>query len=298
MKAFVSYSHQDKELLTKLEVHLAALKRERLLETWTDREIHAGGVIDDHVEAAMEEAQLFLLLISASFIHSNYGYEKEFTKACERHAAGKADIVPIIIRDCDWGIKELRRFKALPEDGHAILGRQWHSEDEGFRNVVEGLRKLIESRQKYDSQSASKRTRKPKDQFTPDETHITYEQRAILRRIHEEVIDRLTAKTQNLPEKEAKAKASKWFGIVWSQFNEEFGTKDHGLQSLPLNRFEDAKKWLQQYRASKNKNFKRVNPEKYRNTLTGTIYGSSSKLGWTKDQCMHLQQINCTTLNL
>ncbi len=232
----------------------------------------------------MDQAQLFLLLISASFIHSSYCYETEFAKACERHAAGEVNIIPIVVRDCDWKIKELRRFKALPEDGYAVLGRHWHSEDEGFRDVAEGLRKLIESRQRRDSRPAPKRARKPKAQFVRNEKHVTDEQRATLRHIHEEIIDRLTAKTQNLPEEEAKAKASKWFGIVWGQFNKEFGIEDHGLKSLPCDRFDDAKKWLQQYRASKNKNFKCVNPERYRNTLTGTIYGNTSKLGWTKDQ--------------
>jgi len=144
MKAFISYSHQDADLLTELHKHLAALRRQNLLEMWTDREIHPGGVIDQHIQAAMGEAQLFIFLISASFINSNYCFETEFARACQRHDAGEVIIVPVILRECDWNIPELRRFKALPQDGKAVISRHWHTQDEAFANIAEGLRRLLE----------------------------------------------------------------------------------------------------------------------------------------------------------
>ncbi len=101
MKAFISYSHYDAEFLTSLHQHLAALRRQKLLEIWTDREIDAGGVLDSKIAAAMEKADIFLLLVSSSFINSDYCYEKEFKKTLEKQKAGKALIVPIIVRPCD-----------------------------------------------------------------------------------------------------------------------------------------------------------------------------------------------------
>jgi hypothetical protein len=144
MKAFISYSHEDEASLNKLLIHLAALRRQGLIEAWTDHEIHAGADIDERVESAMEEAQLFLLLVSASFINSDYCFEKEFARALERQAVGEVLIVPIIVRECDWKIQELRKFKALPKDGKAVISRHWHSEDEAFANIAEGLRALLE----------------------------------------------------------------------------------------------------------------------------------------------------------
>ncbi len=146
MKAFISYSHHDAEFLTSLHQHLAALRRQKLLETWTDREIDAGAVLDDEIGAAMAKADLFLLLVSSSFLNSDYCYEREFQKAQEKQKKGKAIIVPIIVRPCDWEIPELRQFKALPEDGKAVHSKHWHSVDEAFADVVKGLRTLIEKR--------------------------------------------------------------------------------------------------------------------------------------------------------
>lgn len=146
MKAFISYSHDDAEFLALLHKHLASLRRQKLLEVWTDREIDVGGVIDREITTAMEEADLFLLLVSSSFLNSDYCYEKEFQKALEKQKAGQAIIVPIIVRPCDWEIPELQRFKALPRDGKAVDSSHWKNTDEAFEDVVKGLRSLLENR--------------------------------------------------------------------------------------------------------------------------------------------------------
>src|SRR3712207_4117256 len=92
IELFYSYSHEDEELRKKLETHLALLRRQGIISEWHDRKILAGqewaGEIDEHLNSA----QLILLLISADFIASNYCYDKEMTRAMERHEAGEARV--------------------------------------------------------------------------------------------------------------------------------------------------------------------------------------------------------------
>lgn len=272
IKVFISYSHKDADLLTQLHEHLSALKRQGLLDAWTDREIHPGGLIDQQVEAQLDHADVYLLLVSSAFIQSDYCFKKEFLRACKRQETGKAIIVPIIVRECDWQIPELQRFKALPEDGKAVKSRYWHDSDEAFANVAKGLRALLESKFK-----------ERKEKFTPDERHVTEAQRAELNKLCEQIVDRLIARSAALPDEELKAMKGRHFGIVWSQFNKHFGL-EYGLQSLPREKFEEAKSWMMQYRASKDKNFKRANPQKYRDTLTKAIYTLSGELEWSKEE--------------
>jgi len=66
MKAFISYSHHDAEFLSSLRQQLAALCRQKLLETWTFWEIVAGEVLDSEIAEAMVKVNLFLLLVSSS----------------------------------------------------------------------------------------------------------------------------------------------------------------------------------------------------------------------------------------
>jgi len=279
IKVFISYSHKDADLLAQLHEHLSALQRQKLLDAWTDKEIHAGGVIDDYVDQQLEQAQIYLLLVSSAFIQSNYCFEKEFARACERQRAGDAVIVPIIIRECDWDIHELRQFKALPEDGKAVMSRHWHNSDVAFANVVVGLRALIQAGT-FTKPKQQKAAKSAKERFVPDERHITEDQRVELRKIADEIVDRLTARAASDSDAELQKKKGRNFGILWSQFNKHFNTID-GLHSLLREHFDDAKSWLLQYRASKNKNYKRINPQKYRNTLTKPIYTLAGKLGWT-----------------
>ena len=170
VRAAISYSHDDSGLLDKFHKHLAVLKRQGLLTAWTDREILAG-IIDEHVDREWDAAELYLLLVSASFINSNYCYEREFKRALERFRRGEALIVPIIGRECDWSIPELRQFKALPTDGRPIISRHWHSEDEAFADVVSGLRKLINE---FPLQNATRSSPGPKvtGKFVPNEAQL------------------------------------------------------------------------------------------------------------------------------
>lgn len=116
------------------------LRRDGIITAWYDREIKAGDVIDNEVSAELERAELFLALVSPDFLNSNYCYEKEMTRAIERHAAGEMRIVPIIVEPCDWRSSPLERFKALPRDGKPIS--EWANQNNAFVDVVTELRRV------------------------------------------------------------------------------------------------------------------------------------------------------------
>ncbi|APG49016.1 toll/interleukin-1 receptor domain-containing protein [Phaeobacter porticola] len=144
MRAFISYSHHDKAALDRLHVHLKNLTREGQIETWYDRDILAGSELDSEIEREMEAANLFLLMISPDFIASDYCVEREMKRALERHAAGSARVVPIIVEECDWkAMGELRLLKAVPTDGKAISG--WANPNTAYLNVVQELCRIIEA---------------------------------------------------------------------------------------------------------------------------------------------------------
>lgn len=142
MRAFISYSHQDKAALERLHVHLKNLTRERQIKTWYDRDILAGGDLDAEIEREMEAANIFLLIVSPDFIASDYCVEREMKRALERHAAGSAHVVPIIVEECDWkAMPELRQLKAVPTDGKAVS--EWANPNTAYLDVVQELRRIL-----------------------------------------------------------------------------------------------------------------------------------------------------------
>ena len=141
MKAFISYAHRDEAVLDRLHTHLAMLRREGAIDDWYDRDILAGGDIDQEIASQLESCELFLPLVSPDFLASDYCYETEMTRALERHNDGETRVVPIIVEPCDWTNSPLHRLKAIPKDGKPIS--EWTNDNAAYLNIVTELRRLI-----------------------------------------------------------------------------------------------------------------------------------------------------------
>lgn len=141
-KVFFSYSHADEALRDQLEKQLAMLKRQGLIESWHDRRIIAGNEVDNEISAQMEGADIILLLVSSDFLASDYCYEREMTRALERHHAGVAKVIPVILRACDWHAAPFGRLLATPPDGKPVT--QWPDRDQAFLEVAKSIRSAVE----------------------------------------------------------------------------------------------------------------------------------------------------------
>ncbi len=141
---FFSYSHKDEELRDQLEVHLSALKRSGLIDTWHDRIILAGDEFGDEISENLEAADIILLLVSADFIASDYCYAVEMRRALERHDAGEARVIPVILRPCDWHDTPFGKLQAAPKDGKAV--RSWPDLDEAFLDIVRAIKAALPNR--------------------------------------------------------------------------------------------------------------------------------------------------------
>lgn len=142
VSVFYSYSHKDERYRNKLETHLSLLNRKGLISEWHDRKILAGKEVDDEIDRNLAQAQVVLLLVSADFLASDYCYKKEMTLALKRHDQGTATVIPIIVRPVDWKIAPLRKLKALPKDGNAVI--EWRPQDKGWADVATGIREVVE----------------------------------------------------------------------------------------------------------------------------------------------------------
>lgn len=140
-KVFISYSHKDESLRTSLEDHLAIMKRKQIISVWHDRKIIPGDDWKGVIDVNLEEADIVLFLISASFLASDYCFDIEVKKAMENMAIGKCQIVSIILKPCDWHDCDFSKYQAVPQDGKAIT--TWENEDSAWLDVVKGLKKLI-----------------------------------------------------------------------------------------------------------------------------------------------------------
>ncbi|REC94975.1 toll/interleukin-1 receptor domain-containing protein [Kushneria indalinina] len=141
-RVFMSYSHIDEELRDQLEVQLAMLKRQGLVDVWHDRRLLPGDHLDWTINKELNQADIILLLVSPNFLASDYCYKIEKARALERHREGSARLISVILRPCDWPHTELQEFLVTPKDGKPVT--QWADRDEAFLNVAQAIRRAIE----------------------------------------------------------------------------------------------------------------------------------------------------------
>ena len=135
---FFSYSHKDEELRNELETHLALLKRQGVISSWYDRRITAGSDFDKTISSELDSSQIILLLVSAHFLASDYCYEKEMTRAIEKHENGGAVVIPVILHPCDWHSAPFGHLRATPTDGKPVS--MFANQHEAFAIVAKDVR--------------------------------------------------------------------------------------------------------------------------------------------------------------
>lgn len=139
---FFCYSHRDEDLRNQLEKHLSALKRQGVISSWHDRKIDAGtewaGKISDH----LNKADIILLLVSADFLASDYCYDIELKRAMERHDAGEARVIPVVLRPVDWESTPFSKLQALPRDAKPVT--LWADPDEAFETIAKSIRSICQ----------------------------------------------------------------------------------------------------------------------------------------------------------
>ena len=142
IEVFYSYAHKDEKLRNKLETQLSLLKQQGHITNWHDRKIGAGKEWANEINEHLNAADIILLLVSPDFLASNYCYSIEMKRALERHEAGDATVIPIILRKVYWQGAPIGMLQALPKDAKPVTS--WKNQDEAFFNVAEGIRKIVE----------------------------------------------------------------------------------------------------------------------------------------------------------
>ncbi len=141
-RIFISYAHEDEDLKNELDKHLKVLKRSSKVQVWSDRQLVAGQEWDASIMAELNAANVILLLISVDFNASDFIWDKELAVAMERHKAGTARVVPVILRKCDWDELPYAALQALPQNATPVT--EYPDRDVAFTEIANGIEQLVD----------------------------------------------------------------------------------------------------------------------------------------------------------
>ncbi len=113
MKGFISYAHEDLDLVTDFRKHLAEVECGYDLPFWADDSILAGHDWNDRIAAAIADAHVFLLMLSPSFFNSSYIRTTEIPAIHARLRAIGGLVCPILLIRCPWE-RQLGNVQVIP----------------------------------------------------------------------------------------------------------------------------------------------------------------------------------------
>lgn len=119
---FISYSHNDKEFLDRLLVHLRPLQKQGMLELWSDTHLRAGDKWKEEIEKVLERTTAAVLIISADFLASDFIVDNELPPLLKGAEEKGTKIIPLIAKPCRFARDpNLKHFQAINDPKEALV---------------------------------------------------------------------------------------------------------------------------------------------------------------------------------
>jgi hypothetical protein len=119
---FISYSHNDREYLDRLLIHLKPLEKEGLIDVWADTRLKAGDQWREEIKKALDRASVAILLVSADFLASDFITENELPPLLHKAQEQGTRIISVILKACRFARdKNLRQFQAFNNPNETVV---------------------------------------------------------------------------------------------------------------------------------------------------------------------------------
>jgi hypothetical protein len=141
LTVLLCYAREDERLAKRLKEHLSLLERNKLIVLRDYGDINPGTDRERNTQQHFNEAHIILLLISHSFISSDYCYNVEIQLAIDKHERIESCVIPVILRSCHWKEPPLDKLQPLPNEGKPIVNGK--DPNKGFKKVVDALAKVV-----------------------------------------------------------------------------------------------------------------------------------------------------------
>jgi hypothetical protein len=142
-KVFYSYAHEDSAVRNELAEFLAPLKHSGRIVEWHDRQIKPGVRWETEIFSNLDSADLIVLLVSKSFLGSNYCFGIEMERAMQRFKTGAAVGVPVLIGPCLWKESRFSELQCLPRNGKPVSS--WPSRDEALADIATEISEIVKA---------------------------------------------------------------------------------------------------------------------------------------------------------
>ena len=136
-KVFISYSHADGKWIKRLQVFLAHLEREGLIDRWDDTRIQPGQDWRAEIGKALRAAAVAVLLVSQDFIASDFIAANELPPILAAAEKRKTVILLVLISPCTW--EALSKYQIVNSPSKTLVGMNRAQREKVWVKVVESI---------------------------------------------------------------------------------------------------------------------------------------------------------------
>lgn len=162
---FVSYCHNDRRWLERLQIHLRPLERDGIIVLWNDTEIEAGDRWRDEIKRNLEDAEAAILLISPDFLNSDFIYSNELPPLLVSAEKDGLLVICVIVGPCLFSeIPSLSKFQAVNDPSKPLISITETEQEKVFVAIA--------TRLKRHSEKPERRRKKWKNKFGMEFVYI------------------------------------------------------------------------------------------------------------------------------
>jgi hypothetical protein len=146
VRAFLSYAHEDHAWRDAVLAHLGWLRHRGRLDLFDDRQIEPGTQWDPRIKAALEAADIVVLLLSPYFLNSRYCLVDELERALERQREGSAELFPIVCDHVTLHGSPITKHQCLPQGADSDLKplTGWDNFNEPLAAIAERISAVVD----------------------------------------------------------------------------------------------------------------------------------------------------------
>ena len=148
-RIFISYSHKDKNWEKRLKEQLDVLALEGHFSVWDDRQIKPGDDWFPEIERELDQADVAVMLVSASFLTSTFIRTEEVPKLIQRREQEGMRLIPLVIKPCAWqGVPWLAAIQGGSKDNFVLAGLSKNKQDQELANLALHIKDILNSANK------------------------------------------------------------------------------------------------------------------------------------------------------
>jgi hypothetical protein len=141
LSLFISYVLKDESYLCELEIHLKALVRQKLIASWSRKNLMPGTEAQTETIQKLKTSDIILIMISPDLIGSDTFWEVEMPIALERHHQLDSVVIPILLRSVYWQETPIAQLQILPRN--KIPVQTWDDPDVAYACIVAEIREVV-----------------------------------------------------------------------------------------------------------------------------------------------------------